>query len=95
VPQLACVRCGVVTPLGPAFEGCLACPDEPRAALEVVYDYAAIAAQGTLRAWATRPGGLWRFRELLPVPMDASVLSLAEAPRRSSGWRGRMARASG
>ena len=78
MPQLACVRCGAVTPLGPAFEGCLACPDEPRAALEVVYDYAALAAEGTLRAWATRPGGVWRFRELLPVPKDAPVVSLAE-----------------
>ena len=78
MPQLECVRCGAVTPLGPAFEGCLACPGEPRPALEVVYDYAAIAAQGTLRAWATRPGGLWRFRELLPAPADAPVVSLAE-----------------
>jgi threonine synthase len=72
------VRCGAATPLGPAFEGCRACAAESVAALEVVYDYAAVAAAGTLRAWATRAGGLWRFRELLPPAPDVPVLSLAE-----------------
>ncbi len=61
MPHLVCVRCGVAGKLGPAFEGCMACAGEPRPALEVVYDYAALAAAGTLKAWASRPGGLWRF----------------------------------
>jgi threonine synthase len=78
MPHLACVRCGAMASLGPAFEGCLACSPEPRAALEVVYDYPALAAAGTLRAWRSRGGGLWRFREVLPPPADASVLTLAE-----------------
>src|SRR6185436_6691325 len=65
-------------PIGPAFEGCLACSGEPRPALEVVYDYAAVAAAGTLKAWASREGGLWRFRELLPPAPDTPLLSLAE-----------------
>ena len=77
-PHLACVRCGATTPLGPAFEGCPACPGEPRPALEVVYDYATVAAAGTLKAWTSRAGGLWRFRELLPLPPDATVVTLAE-----------------
>jgi threonine synthase len=76
--RLACVRCGATAPLGPAFEGCLACPGEPRPALEVIYDYPMLAAAGTLRAWTSRAGGLWRFRELLPPPPDAPLLSLAE-----------------
>jgi threonine synthase len=78
MPHLACVRCGVTTPLGPAFEGCLACATEPRAALEVVYDYPTLAASGTLKAWRSRAGGLWRFREVLPPPRDVSLLTLAE-----------------
>jgi threonine synthase len=78
IPHLACVRCGATTPLGPAFEGCLACAGEPRAALEVVYDYPALAATGTLKAWRSRAGGLWRFRELLPPPASASIVTLAE-----------------
>jgi threonine synthase len=76
--HLACVRCGATSPLGPDFEGCVACAAEPRAALEVVYDYAALAAAGTLKAWTSRAGGLWRFWELLPPPRDASLLTLAE-----------------
>jgi threonine synthase len=76
--RLACVRCGAALPLGPAFEGCRACAAEPPAALEVVYDYPKLAAAGTLKAWASRPGGLWRFRELLPPPADASIVTLAE-----------------
>jgi threonine synthase len=78
MPHLACVQCGAAAPLGPAFEGCRACAADPPAALEVVYDYAALAAAGTLKAWASRAGGLWRFRELLPPPADTSVLTLAE-----------------
>jgi threonine synthase len=78
MPHLGCVRCGATAPLGPAFEGCLACASEPRAALEVIYDYPALAAAGTLKAWRSRAGGLWRFREVLPPPPDASLLTLAE-----------------
>ena len=65
VPHLVCVQCGVTTALGPAFEGCRACAADPPAALEVVYDYAALAAAGTLKTWTSRAGGLWRFREVL------------------------------
>lgn len=39
---------------------------------------ARLSVRRTLDAWATRPGRLWRFRELLPAPADAPVLSLAE-----------------
>lgn len=78
MPHLVCVRCGAAAPLGPAFEGCRACAAPPPAALEVAYDYATLAAQGTLGALATRAGGLWRFRELLPAPAEAPVVSLAE-----------------
>jgi threonine synthase len=78
MPHLACVRCGATAPLGPAFEGCRACAPEPPAALEVVYDYPKLAVAGTLKAWTSRSGGLWRFRELLPPPADASIVTLAE-----------------
>jgi threonine synthase len=77
-PRLACVRCGATTAIGASFEGCLVCPGGPRPALEVVYDYATLAAAGTLKTWAARTGGLWRFRELLPAAPDATLLTLAE-----------------
>jgi threonine synthase len=69
----------VETLAGPAFEGCAACAQEgPPAALEVAYDYPALRGEGILAAWVARPGGLWRFRELLPLPAGAPVLTLAE-----------------
>jgi threonine synthase len=43
-----------------------------------VYDYPLLRGQDTLRAWAARDGGLWRFRELLPLPVDAAAITLEE-----------------
>jgi threonine synthase len=44
----------------------------------VRYDYARLRAAGTLADWAERAGGLWRFRELLPLPPGTESLSLGE-----------------
>lgn len=78
-PRLRCVRCHATAALGPAFGGCPACLGAgPPAALEVVYDYAALREAGTLVAWAARAGGLWRFRECLPLPVGVPVLTLEE-----------------
>ena len=87
-PRLACVRCGATTAVGASFEGCLVCPGDPRPALEVVYDYAMLAAAGTLKTWAARAGGLWRFRELLPPAPDAT-LGFDAGTRRSAFAPGR------
>lgn len=78
-PRLRCVRCRAEVALGPRFEGCPACAGrgEPQP-LEVVYDYERLRAAGTLGAWASRPGGLWRFRELLPLPDGAPAVTLEE-----------------
>jgi threonine synthase len=73
------VRCGAAADIGPVFAGCAACPGTGApAAVEVVYAYAALRESGTLAAWAARAGGLWRFRECLPLPPGASVLTREE-----------------
>ncbi len=78
VEGLRCVRCGAAAPLEPAFEGCRPCAAAGlTGALEVAYGEAAFQP-GLLDAWAARPGGLWRFRELLPLPPSAEPISLAE-----------------
>ena len=86
MPRLVCVRCGATAPLGPAFEGCLACPGEPRAALEVVYDYATLAAAGTLKAWASRAG------RALAIPRAPAAAAGRDAPDPGGGrdarWSG-------
>jgi threonine synthase len=42
------------------------------------YDLASLAREVTREAIAARPAGLWRWRELLPVPEAAHVVSLGE-----------------
>jgi threonine synthase len=75
---LRCTRCGAAAPLAPAFEGCRVCAGTgERGALEVAYADAAFRP-GLLDAWATRPGGVWRFRELLPLPPSAEPITLEE-----------------
>lgn len=79
IPSLRCVGCGVVVPLGPNFEGCLVCAAQGKAEpYEVIYDYSSLRKAETLTKWETRPGGVWRFRELLPLPEEAHPISLEE-----------------
>jgi threonine synthase len=78
-PRLRCVRCLAPEAIGPAFGGCRACvATGAPAALEVEYDCATLREAGLLAAWAGRPGGLWRFRELLPLAAGAPLLTLEE-----------------
>jgi threonine synthase len=76
---LHCVECGAEEPLGPRFEGCPRCAAEGRiASLEVRYDYARVRREGALEAWRRRDGGLWRFRELLPLDPEGELVTLNE-----------------
>jgi threonine synthase len=83
-PLLRCIRCGATGPVRAEFFGCRACevPGQPGAALELAHDLAAWRAQGLLETWRTtwrsREGGLWRFRELLPLPPGAEPVTLDE-----------------
>ncbi len=75
---LRCTACGAEVPLGPEFAGCAACAARGRAgALEVAYADAAFEP-GLLDAWSSRPGGVWRFRELLPLPAGIEPITLEE-----------------
>jgi threonine synthase len=46
--------------------------------LWVRYDLAAVRAAVTPATLATRPGGMWKYRELLPLPLDVAPVSLEE-----------------
>ncbi|MBW3664097.1 MAG: threonine synthase [Actinobacteria bacterium] len=48
------------------------------APLLVVYDLAAVAQGLDPTRLSARPATMWRYRELLPVPLDADVVSLGE-----------------
>ena len=74
VKGLQCRECGREYPakLQAGCEDCFA-------PLEVHYDYAGIAGSLTREIIASRPGNLWRYRELLPIEIEP-VVGLA------SGW---------
>lgn len=46
--------------------------------LWVRYDLDAVKRHVTREAWRDRPPGMWRYRELLPVPWDRDPVSLGE-----------------
>ena len=48
--------------------------------LEVAYDLAAVRATVTPAILATRPAGVWRYRELLPVGVPARSLAVGGTP---------------
>ena len=72
---LRCVECQLETDLGGHFFGCRDCGG----ALETVYDEARVAASVTIDEWRRRDDrSMWRYRELLPVADESSVISLGE-----------------
>ena len=74
--HLECLRCGAHQPVAELPEGCPAC----RAAglpSSVVPRYDLSGVGDPRAAWAGRPPGVWRYRELLPLPA-AGAVSLAE-----------------
>lgn len=72
---LACRSCGRPddTPLGYVCAGCFG-------PLEARYDLAAVRSAVTPADLATRPAGIWRYRELLPVAPPARSLAVGGTP---------------
>lgn len=48
-------------------------------ALLATYDLDAARSQLSPKRWRERPGGVWRYRELLPVGADGSIVTLGES----------------
>lgn len=74
-----CLHCGTEYPAGLMGDGCPSCR-EPGfvSTVNPVYDISALKKQVTLDLFEKRAGpGIWRFRELLPVPEPFEV-SLGE-----------------
>lgn len=72
-PTLECVSCGSTFPERAALLHCTKCGDGLQLVLDVVpHNYASLASE-----WGKRDRGVWRYRELLPVPHERAV-SLGE-----------------
>ncbi|MGP3959316.1 threonine synthase [Nonomuraea sp. 3N208] len=69
---LSCRECGARYPLGPSF-ACLECFGP----LEAAYDFGTV----TRADIESGPANIWRYRSLLPVPVD-----VATKPNMNPGW---------
>jgi len=74
VTGLRCAKCGkLYLPKDRVFT----CKeDEGR--LDVEYDYDSIAGKASRRVFENRRGGLWKYRELLPIENEENIVSLGE-----------------
>jgi threonine synthase len=91
VTGLRCVRCGQAFVTG-LDAPCTRCG--PEGVLDVEYDLRAVRRTLTRRALASRQSSIWRYRELLPVPVGArlpplhvGVTPVVAAPRLAR-WAG-------
>jgi threonine synthase len=76
IQGLRCRNCGQTEPLGPSYV-CGACFGP----LEVTYDYPAIRAAIDRETIGSRPAGIWRYLELLPVDAPpARGLAVGSSP---------------
>lgn len=66
---LECVSCGSTFPERAAFLRCTACGD----GLQLVLDLRSNSYDELASAWSQRDRGVWRYRELLPVPHERPV----------------------
>jgi len=71
--HLECSRCGKQLPPGKVYNLC-----ECGAPLLARYDLARAAATLTRKSVVDRPKNLWRYREVLPVERDESIVCLGE-----------------
>jgi threonine synthase len=69
-----CVHCGAVYRPTEDLLLCRKCDN----LLEADYDYAALRADFRREDFASRPSGVWRWREFLPVVDDSRIVTLGE-----------------
>ncbi len=66
---LECVSCGATFPDRDDLLHCPQCGD----GIQITLDLAELGYEGLSPGWQSRAPGVWRYRELLPVPQDHAV----------------------
>ena len=74
ISGLECRTCRTTYPADQLIGVCPKCGQ----ALLATYDLDRLRARGSPGEWRSRPGGLWRYRELMPVVREDGPLSLGE-----------------
>lgn len=72
--HLECIGCGERYEAGEVIYTCRRCGN----LLDVRYDYDEVSERLRLSGWRNRPLGVWRYRDLLPIPRSAPTISLNE-----------------
>ncbi len=70
---LQCSRCGAQYPAGSDLGGCPACAPVAPANLFAVYPHRGLRGRTLKARWESRPPGMWRYEEALPVPASSAV----------------------
>jgi threonine synthase len=73
--ELECINCRTRIPLDKNVDGCPACGEN---ILEARYELDKINVREWIRALKQRPGGLWRYAEVLPIYNLDNIVSLGE-----------------
>jgi threonine synthase len=71
------LECALCSRRFPPDKPAAVCPDDGKP-LWVRYDLFAVRSALAHRSWDERPAGMWRYRELSPVPESATPVSLGE-----------------
>jgi len=72
--ELGCTGCGSAFPVDEPYQFCPRCGD----VLLVSYDYDAVSSDLSRKELQTRPPGVWKYSELLPINEPEHVVSLSE-----------------
>ena len=72
--QLECTGCGSVFPVDEPYQFCPRCRD----VLLVSYDYDALSSHLSRKVLQSRPPGVWKYFELLPINRAQHIISLGE-----------------
>lgn len=73
--DLQCIHCGYRTPYERPLPACPQCGEN---ILEARYDLDALRESGWIEQLKTRPRGLWRYHELLPLYDTNNIVTLGE-----------------
>ena len=74
IQSLRCIRCGTEYPVTEMPEGCPECLAKGTpASVAPELDLSGVDGTALLAGWQTQPPGVWRYHELLPVPVEVRV----------------------
>jgi len=72
---MKCARCGKEYPPN---SGAIRCANNDDGRLDIAYDYDALQDSVNMEALSKKPGGVWKYKDLLPVNDPKNIVTLGE-----------------